>query len=38
MPKPVLLVVLDGWGIRNQREVKPIAVAGTPKMTALARE
>ena len=36
--KPVLLVVLDGWGIRAQREANAIAIAGTPNMEALARE
>jgi 2,3-bisphosphoglycerate-independent phosphoglycerate mutase len=36
--KPVLLVVLDGWGIRKEREANAIAVAGTPNMDALARE
>jgi 2,3-bisphosphoglycerate-independent phosphoglycerate mutase len=36
--KPVLLVVLDGWGIRREREANAIAIAGTPNMDALARE
>jgi 2,3-bisphosphoglycerate-independent phosphoglycerate mutase len=36
--KPVLLVVLDGWGIRAEREANAIAVAGTPSMDALVRE
>ena len=36
-PKPVLLVVLDGWGIRAQREANAIAIAGTPNMEALAK-
>lgn len=36
--KPVLLVVLDGWGIRAQREANAIAIAGTPNMDALMRE
>ncbi len=36
--KPVLLVVLDGWGIRAQREANAIAIAGTPNMDMLARE
>ncbi len=36
--KPVLLVVLDGWGIRAEREANAIAVAGTPSMDALQRE
>ena len=33
--KPVLLVVLDGWGIRAEREANAIAVAGTPNVDAL---
>jgi 2,3-bisphosphoglycerate-independent phosphoglycerate mutase len=37
-PKPVLLVVLDGWGIRAEREANAIAIAGTPSMDLLARE
>jgi 2,3-bisphosphoglycerate-independent phosphoglycerate mutase len=37
-PKPVLLVVLDGWGIRTQREASAVALAGTPSMDALLRE
>ena len=36
--KPVLLVVLDGWGIRAEREANAIAIAGTPNMDALVRE
>jgi 2,3-bisphosphoglycerate-independent phosphoglycerate mutase len=36
--KPVLLVVLDGWGIRQEREANAIATAGTPNMDALMRE
>jgi 2,3-bisphosphoglycerate-independent phosphoglycerate mutase len=36
--KPVLLVVLDGWGIRATREANAIAIAGTPNMDALQRE
>ena len=36
--KPVLLVVLDGWGLRAQREANAIAIAGTPNMDALARD
>jgi 2,3-bisphosphoglycerate-independent phosphoglycerate mutase len=34
----VLLVVLDGWGIRLEREANAIALAGTPNMDALARD
>jgi 2,3-bisphosphoglycerate-independent phosphoglycerate mutase len=36
--KPVLLVVLDGWGIRQEREANAIAIAGTPNIDALVRE
>jgi 2,3-bisphosphoglycerate-independent phosphoglycerate mutase len=36
--KPLLLVVLDGWGIRVEREANAIAVAGTPNMDALTNE
>ena len=36
--KPVLLVVLDGWGLRAEREANAIALAGTPSMDALMRE
>ncbi len=31
----VLLVVLDGWGLRKEREANAIALAGTPQMDAL---
>jgi 2,3-bisphosphoglycerate-independent phosphoglycerate mutase len=36
--KPVLLVVLDGFGIRAEREANAIAIAGTPNLEALSRE
>ncbi len=36
--KPVLLVVLDGWGLRAERDANAIALAGTPNMDALARD
>jgi 2,3-bisphosphoglycerate-independent phosphoglycerate mutase len=36
--KPVLLVVLDGWGIRAEREANAIALAGTPNIDALTNE
>ena len=36
--RPVLLVVLDGWGIRAEREANAIAIAGTPSIDALVRE
>ena len=31
----VLLVVLDGWGIRKERESNAILLAGTPNIDAL---
>ncbi len=36
--KPLLLVILDGWGLRKEREANAIAIAGTPHMDALMRE
>jgi 2,3-bisphosphoglycerate-independent phosphoglycerate mutase len=36
--KPVLLVVLDGWGNRAEREANAIAIAGTPCVDALRAE
>jgi 2,3-bisphosphoglycerate-independent phosphoglycerate mutase len=36
--KPVLLVILDGWGHRAEREANAIAIAGTPNVDALANE
>jgi 2,3-bisphosphoglycerate-independent phosphoglycerate mutase len=36
--RPVLLVVLDGWGLRAEREANAIAIAGTPSMDALVRD
>jgi 2,3-bisphosphoglycerate-independent phosphoglycerate mutase len=33
---PVLLVVLDGWGNRAEREANAIDIAGTPNVDALA--
>ncbi len=34
----VLLVVLDGWGLRKEREANAILLAGTPEMDRLARD
>ena len=34
----VLLVVLDGWGLRAEREANAILLAGTPAMDRLARD
>jgi 2,3-bisphosphoglycerate-independent phosphoglycerate mutase len=36
--KPLLLVILDGWGLRAEREGNAIALAGTPSMDSLARD
>jgi len=37
-PKPVLLVVLDGWGNRAERANNAIAIAGAPNVDALAAQ
>ena len=37
-PKPLLLVVLDGFGLRAEREANAIALAGTPNIDALVNE
>lgn len=34
-PKRCLLVVLDGWGVRAEREANAILLAGTPNIDAL---
>ncbi|MEN9797019.1 MAG: hypothetical protein RL653_715 [Pseudomonadota bacterium] len=34
----VLLVVLDGWGLRRERDNNAIALAGTPQLDRLARD
>ncbi|MGH9454735.1 MAG: 2,3-bisphosphoglycerate-independent phosphoglycerate mutase, partial [Terriglobia bacterium] len=34
-PKPVLLIILDGWGYRAEREANAIALANTPHYSAL---
>ncbi|MBM4380687.1 MAG: 2,3-bisphosphoglycerate-independent phosphoglycerate mutase, partial [Deltaproteobacteria bacterium] len=34
----VLLVVLDGWGLRRERDNNAIALAGTPALDKLARD
>ena len=36
--RPVLLVILDGWGINPRREGNAIALQGTPNLDGLARE
>ncbi len=37
-PKPVILVILDGWGHRAERADNAIAAARTPNLDALERE
>lgn len=37
-PRPVVLIVLDGWGVNPLREGNAIAQASIPNMDALARE
>jgi 2,3-bisphosphoglycerate-independent phosphoglycerate mutase len=33
----ILLVILDGWGLRKEREANAIAIAGTPNIDRLTR-
>jgi 2,3-bisphosphoglycerate-independent phosphoglycerate mutase len=37
-PKPVVLLILDGWGYRAQREANAIALANTPNYSRLLEE
>jgi 2,3-bisphosphoglycerate-independent phosphoglycerate mutase len=37
-PKPVILVILDGWGHREERENNAIAAARTPVLDAVMRD
>jgi len=37
-PKPVVLVILDGWGYRAEREANAIVLAHTPNYSALQKE
>src|SRR5256714_8174534 len=37
-PKPLLLVILDGWGYRAEREANAIALAKKPNYDKLLRE
>jgi 2,3-bisphosphoglycerate-independent phosphoglycerate mutase len=34
-PKPLLLVILDGFGLRAERDANAIAIAGTPNLDAI---
>src|SRR5512139_2464668 len=38
MPKPLLLMILDGWGINPARENNAVALASTPNMDRLQRD
>jgi 2,3-bisphosphoglycerate-independent phosphoglycerate mutase len=38
MPEPLLLMILDGWGINSHRENNAVALARTPNMTRLCSE
>src|SRR5581483_1988683 len=37
-PRRILLCILDGWGLRQEREGNAIALAGTPTIDAIQRE
>ncbi len=37
-PKPLILIILDGWGYRAEREANAIALARTPNYDQLLRE
>ena len=37
-PKPVVLIILDGWGYRAENEANAIALAHTPNYTRLLKE
>src|SRR5207302_345465 len=37
-PKPLLLVILDGWGYRAEREANAVALANKPTYDKLLRE
>ncbi len=36
--KPLLLIIMDGWGWREERQGNAIALAGTPHLDALKKE
>ena len=38
MPTPLVLMILDGWGINPRREKNAVALARTPNMTRLCSE
>ncbi|MFA4858159.1 MAG: 2,3-bisphosphoglycerate-independent phosphoglycerate mutase [Candidatus Margulisiibacteriota bacterium] len=37
-PKPLVLIIMDGWGIRAKRDANAIALAGTPNLDALTKK
>src|SRR5437867_12240320 len=37
-PRPFVLIILDGWGYRAEREANAIALARTPNYTRLLKE
>ena len=37
-PRPVVLAILDGWGVREQCEMNAICLATTPNLDRLAAE
>src|SRR5580704_16350225 len=37
-PKRILLCILDGWGVRREREGNAIALAGTPTVDGFERD
>lgn len=38
MPRPLMLMILDGWGINPHQENNAIAIARTPNMSRLCRD
>ncbi len=38
MPEPLVLMILDGWGLNPRQEDNAVAIARTPYMTRLCRE
>ena len=38
IPKPLVLAILDGWGVKRRRYGNAIAVANTPEMTRILNE
>ena len=38
MPKPIVLIILDGWGYRESADHNPLQTTDTPTFDALFRE